>query len=130
MARKSNNLTGMEWTALCLKGKSFLGAIQEYKSQNGDIIPVCFTTSNAFIFKDGQGIYPTEEMKYQVKNQQTGFPEAYDVYEEVLSAGDDTVSSQTNDLLQLCEDDLKDISARLEALAPYAEEIAVNLGDM
>lgn len=128
MAGKNNNLTGLAWTALCMKNKAFLGAIQEYKSKDGKIIPVCFSISNAYIFKDAEGIYPTEEMKFQMKNQESGFPEMYDVYEHIADINDEQVSEEVKANLNLVDEDYQDIILRLESLTPYTEEETVNLG--
>lgn len=113
MALKKSDFT---WNVFLLtsKSKTFKGAIQRYKTVVGEI-PVCFSTTSAYVFEEDDIIFDTESMKSNMINASSdvSFPESCsDLYLEIVNIFDDC-SEVTINRLGLSDLDLSDIEERL-----------------
>lgn len=51
------------WDKLFLSQKGFKGAVQSYKSNNGNTVALAFNLHEAFIVEDEQGLYGVEDLE-------------------------------------------------------------------
>lgn len=130
-----NNIVKMEWKknrfvqTVASKGKqaTFIMACQEYKNKNGDIVPVFFTGTTAWLHFDEQGLYTFAELKDFVKsNFDQSFPEVYTEYHEIATNPSSDVNMELLEEYGI-EEYADDIIERLRDLQPYAEETTVDM---
>lgn len=48
------------------KDSEFRGAVKNYKTDNG-VVAIGFTTTNAYIMEDSEGLYTLEDLKHNIK---------------------------------------------------------------
>lgn len=119
-----------KWTQKIMKnrGKTFVGAIQNYTLSDGVVLPVCFSGSQVYFFEDEEGLFSADEMKCQIsqanKDGEAGFPYMYDAYREMLDlAAQDIPDDIKADYPGITSEILQDIIARRDCLADVTVEV-------
>lgn len=119
-----------KWTQMIKKnrGKTFVGAIQNYYLADGTVLPVCFSGSQVYLFEDEQGLFSSDEMKMQIsqanKDGEAGFPYMYDEYKELLSlSSSDIPEDIKTEYPGLTSEMIQDILARRDCLADVTMEV-------
>ena len=118
------------------KGKVFVGAINEYKGTfegKSQTVAVGFTSTSAYIFKDGEGSFDTSSLEPIIKSNHPDSLYQFDEYAEVASVGgneDEEMKVIFNDGVlaefSLGADVKKDIESKLKSLSDFSVAKDVN----
>lgn len=102
---------------LVTKQGEYKGAVKVYKTAKGDVA-VGFTTTNAFIMEDSQGLYELADMKYNI--EKLGL-DAQLTKEALSIASVEGCVIDVAERLGLSGEDMKDIVDTVKALSEELE---------
>lgn len=119
-----------KWTKKIMKnkGKVFVGAIQNYHMDDGQVLAVCFSGSQVYFFEDEDGLYSADEMTAQIsqahKEGEAGFPYVFDEYKEMLDLEAKDIPDYVKaEFPYLTPEMVSDIIARRDCLADVTVEV-------